>query len=141
MTSQQQGVLGPAQHASQLAQQAFLAPGRYQATEVPTFFNTLSLQPPDSNWCMDTGATSHLRNNSCITSSIVNWHAFNSHILVGGGSKIPVKSSGTSFFPDSTPPFTLKNILYAPKINKNLISVHQFTIDNCVSIEFDPFGS
>ena len=35
---------------------------------------------------------------------------------------------------------TLKNVLYAPVVIKNLISVRKFTRDNMVSIEFDPFG-
>ena len=48
--------------------------------------------------------------------------------------------SGTSFLPNSTYPLTLKHILYAPKIIKNLVSVRQFTSDNSVSVEFDPFG-
>jgi len=34
----------------------------------------------------------------------------------------------------------LNNVLVAPHIIKNLISVRQFTIDNCCSVEFDPFG-
>ena len=63
-----------------------------------------------------------------------------SHILVSNGSKIPVKGSGTTSFSSHYPNLTLKNILYAPKIIKNLVSVRQFTIDNCVSVEFDPFG-
>jgi hypothetical protein len=34
----------------------------------------------------------------------------------------------------------LNNILMSPQIIKNLISVHQFTIDNNCSVEFDPGG-
>jgi hypothetical protein len=37
-------------------------------------------------------------------------------------------------------PFHLNNVLVAPDIIKNLLSVRQFTTDNLVSIEFDPLG-
>ena len=37
-------------------------------------------------------------------------------------------------------PLSPTNVLHAPKIIKNLISVRKFTIDNSVIVEFDPFG-
>ena len=57
--------------------------------------------------------------------------------IVGNRATIPVV--GTSF---STilGPFRLNNVLVAPSILKNLLSVRQFTTDNFVSIEFDPAG-
>jgi hypothetical protein len=36
--------------------------------------------------------------------------------------------------------FDLKSVLHVPSLIQNLISVCQFTRDNAVSIEFDPFG-
>lgn len=133
ITPQQQGVLGSTPRPQQAAQQALLAPGSFHPTELSTFFNSLSLQPPDSNWCMDTGATYHLMYNSGINHSVVNWRNFNSHILVGDGSKIPVKGSGTSFF--LTPLFpSLSKIFSMLKIIKNLISICHFSTDNCVSV-------
>jgi hypothetical protein len=36
--------------------------------------------------------------------------------------------------------FYLNNVLVTPDNIKNLLSVHQFTIDNWCSMEFDPFG-
>jgi hypothetical protein len=35
--------------------------------------------------------------------------------------------------------FDLNNILHVPKASKNLLSVHRFTLDNHVFIEFHPF--
>jgi hypothetical protein len=37
-------------------------------------------------------------------------------------------------------PFHLNNILVAPNIIQNLLSVHQFTTDNSCSMEVGPFG-
>ena len=57
--------------------------------------------------------------------------------MVGDGSAIPVTSVGDSVLPDS---FRLHNVLVAPTIVWNLLSVRQFTIENSCSIKFDPFG-
>ena len=44
------------------------------------------------------------------------------------------------FYPLHTRPLSLQNVLVAPNIIKNLISVRRFTNDNWCSVEFDPFG-
>jgi hypothetical protein len=59
-----------------------------------------------------------------------------SSIVVGNGSTLPVISVGDSVFPE---PFYLNNILLAPDIVQNLLSVRRFTTDNWCSMEFDPF--
>jgi hypothetical protein len=56
---------------------------------------------------------------------------------VGNGATLPVIGTGYSTLPS---PCHQNNILLAPDIVKNLLSVRQFTIDNLVSIEFDPLG-
>lgn len=89
---------------------------------------------------MDTGATSHLMNGSGIDFPFIDWHSYNSHIMVGDGTRIPVKACGTMALPKPFAPLALKNILYTPHIVKNLVSVRKFTSDNNVSVEFDPFG-
>jgi hypothetical protein len=50
---------------------------------------------------------------------------------------LPVTSVGASVLPG---PFYLNDVLIAPHISHNLLSVHQFTTDNSCSIEFDPSG-
>ena len=59
------------------------------------------------------------------------------NITVGNGHHIPVVGSGHASLPNS---LTLNNVLHAPKLIKNLVSVRKFTIDNDVSVEFNPFG-
>ena len=63
--------------------------------------------------------------------------SFPSSIVVGNGATLPVMGTGYSTLPG---PFHLNNVLVAPNIIKNLLSVRQFTTDNLVSIEFDPLG-
>ena len=64
----------------------------------------------------------------------------NNAIVVGNGQMIPIHGHEQLSFPSSQKPLTLKNVLYVPKLIKNLISVRKFTHDNTVSVEFDPFG-
>jgi hypothetical protein len=59
-----------------------------------------------------------------------------SSIVVGNGSTLPITSVGNSVIPG---PFYLNNILLAPDIVQNLLSVRCFTTDNWCSMEFDPF--
>jgi hypothetical protein len=56
---------------------------------------------------------------------------------VGNGFVLPATSVGDSVLPR---PLYLNNILVAPDIIQNLLSVHCCTTDNSCSIEFDPFG-
>lgn len=60
--------------------------------------------------------------------------------MVGNGSRIPISSSGSAHLTSSSRPLSLQNVLVAPNIIKNLISVRRFTNDNWCSVEFDPFG-
>ena len=84
---------------------------------------------------MNSGASSHMTPDSGNISLFR--PPCSSSIVVGNGSTLPVTASGQSVLPG---PFFLNDILVAPAIIKNLISVRQFTIDNNCSVEFDPFG-
>ena len=100
----------------------------------------MTLEPPgDANWYLDTGASSHLTADS----GILNKHlhaSLVSDIFVGNGNSIPIHGSGHSHVSLPSKTLQLNNVLYAPQIVKNLIFVRQFTTDNQVSVEFDPFG-
>ena len=67
-------------------------------------------------------------------------HHLSNAIVVGNGHMIPVHGHGHISLPSSHKTLTLKNVLHAPKLIKNLIYVRKFTHDNIVSVEFDPFG-
>jgi len=83
---------------------------------------------------MDSGATSHMTGNG---GNLTSYFYMSNNITVGNGHHIPVVGSGHASLPNS---LTLNNVLHAPKFIKNLVSVRKITIDNDVSVEFDPFG-
>jgi hypothetical protein len=62
---------------------------------------------------------------------------FDSFITVGNGSTILVSYHGTSTLSTANTTFHLNNVLIAPALVRNLLSVRQFTCDNSCSIEFD----
>ena len=55
--------------------------------------------------------------------------------MVGDGSCLPVTAVGSA--PGS---YRLLNVLVAPQMIHNLLSIRQFTADNSCSIEFDSSG-
>jgi hypothetical protein len=78
--------------------------------------------------------TSHMTGNG---GNLTSYFNTSNNITVGNGHHIPVIGCGHASLPNS---LTLNNVLHAPKLIKNLVSVRKFTIDNDVSVEFDPFG-
>ncbi|KAG6763450.1 hypothetical protein POTOM_030866 [Populus tomentosa] len=125
-------VTSPAQSTQQ-------AHSSYAPTDIQAAMHTLSIAPPDTQWYMDTGATSHMTANGGNLTSYLNM-SNNRNITVGNGHTIPIIGYGHALLPESKHPFTLNNVLHAPKLIKNLVSVRKFTIENNASIEFDPFG-
>jgi hypothetical protein len=160
------GVLGPrpgapppfAGHAAQHPapyQPSLAAPPQYQPVHAPApaqqwdqaalvqALNNLSLQqhqappPPASEWYLDTGASSHMSNNSGMLSDI---SPSLSRIVVGNGSSMPVLHSGRLSIPTATHPLHLNDVLVSPSLIKNLLSVKRLCRDNSVTVEFDNLG-
>ena len=74
--------------------------------------HTLSIAPPDDQWYMDTGATSHMTANGGNLRSYLNM-SNNRNITVGSGHTIPIIVYGHALLPESKHPFTLNNVLHA----------------------------
>jgi hypothetical protein len=129
--SWQSGILG------ERPQQAHLTSTQPSPTDIQAAMHTLSMAPPDEQWYMDTGAMSHMTANR---GNLTSYSNISNHITVGSGHNIPVIGHGNALLPNCHTPLTLNNVLHAPKLIKNLVSVRKFTIDNEVSVEFDPFG-
>ncbi|GJU32996.1 ribonuclease H-like domain-containing protein [Tanacetum coccineum] len=109
----------------------------HQATMLPHAFQTMTLQEPA--WNMDTGASSHLAENTGMLTSFSNPSMYKS-VFVGNGQPIPVTHTGHSLLHTLHKPLHLHHVLVTPNIIKNLISVRQFTRDNNVSVDFDAYG-
>ncbi|WVZ81687.1 hypothetical protein U9M48_029039 [Paspalum notatum var. saurae] len=96
------------------------------------------LPPVSTNWIADSGASYHTTPDTSILSSIRSLHpSCPSSIMVGNGSCLPITSVGTAA---THGPFHLPNVLVAPHMVHNLLSIRQFTTDNSCSVEFDSSG-
>ncbi|WVZ65392.1 LOW QUALITY PROTEIN: hypothetical protein U9M48_014766 [Paspalum notatum var. saurae] len=102
-------------------------------------FSTMGLTPPvTTDWIADSGASFHTTPDAGILSSVRPPHlSCPSSIIVGNGSCLPVTSMGNAGVPGS---FRLPNVLVAPNMVHNLLSIRQFTADNSCSVEFDSSG-
>jgi hypothetical protein len=103
-------------------------------------FSTVALQPPHNSVNDSVADSDASHRTTHLVGNIFNPHPLNSvgpSIVVGNGFTLPVTSVGDSVIPG---PFYLNNILLAPHIVHNLISVHRFTTDNWCFMEFEPFG-
>jgi hypothetical protein len=55
------------------------------------------------------------------------------------GSGMDIARIGSSIIPSFGRDLVLNNVLHVPSTHKNLISVHYFTLDNDMFIEFHPY--
>jgi len=111
----------------------------YQSESSPLNANLASLPTAsDSQWYHDTGSNVHLTNEL----ANLNMHAENyngtDQIRVGNGQGLHISNSGRGLLPTPSRNFHLFSLFHVPQIQKNLISVNQFTRDNHVFIEFHP---
>lgn len=110
-------------------------------TDFSHAFNTKKplQEPSGADWYMDSGATTHLAASAGTLNSSFT-HNINHTVIVGNGSKIPVKTIVSYSISTTTHPLALNIVLITPNIVKNLISARKFTKDNWCAVEFDPFG-
>jgi hypothetical protein len=112
--------------------------GSWDNASLAATFSTMAMTPPPSDWVIDFGASYHTtRSAGTLSHSHPLCSPHPSSIVVGHSSTLPVTSVGVSVLPG---PFYLNNVLVAPHITHNLLSVRRFTTDNSCSIEFDPSG-
>jgi hypothetical protein len=85
----------------------------------------------------DTGATYHTTPNPGILTFVRPPSSLPSSIMVANGSCLPVTSVGAAGPPGS---FRIPDVLVAPSLVHNLLSIRRFTADNSCSVEFDSSG-
>jgi hypothetical protein len=106
----------------------------WDAAGLITALQNMQLQG-NSPWVVDSGASTHMMSSDGMLTQRLPPSI--SSIIVGNGTCIPVTSRGHSILPTPTTNFALNNILVAPSIVRNLLSVRQLTGDNSCSFEFD----
>jgi hypothetical protein len=112
--------------------------GGWDHASLATAFSTMAMTPPSSDWVIDSSAAYHTTPTiGTLSRSHPPHYSHPSSIVVGNGSTLPVTLVGASVLPG---PFYLNDVLVAPHITHNLLSVRCFTTDNSCSIEFNPSG-
>jgi hypothetical protein len=99
----------------------------------------MGLTPPvGPEWITESGATYHTTPDPGILSSIHSpSFSLLSSIMVANGSCLSVTSVGTAGAHGS---FRLPDVLVAPSMVHNLLSIRRFTADKSCSVEFDSSG-
>jgi histone deacetylase 1/2 len=92
----------------------------------------------DTNWYYDTGATDHITGelNKLTTHEP---YTGSDNVHTAEGTCMSISHVGHSVLRTPHNSFHLNAILHVPNASKNLLSVHHFTLDNHVFIEFHPF--
>ncbi|WVZ75222.1 hypothetical protein U9M48_023301, partial [Paspalum notatum var. saurae] len=91
----------------------------------------------DTNWYMDSGATDH------ITSALDKLtsrepYTGDDQIHAANGKGMCISHIGKSILHSPNCNFSINNVLHVPSATKDLVSVHIFTSDNDVFLEFYP---
>jgi hypothetical protein len=96
-----------------------------------------TFQASDSQWYLDSGATDHITGELDKMTVHERYNGME-QIKAANGAGMNIDCIGSSVIPSSTRPLHLHNILHVPLTQKNLVSIHKFTLDNNTFIEFHP---
>ena len=91
-----------------------------------------------TNCFADSRATHHITN-SLQNLDIAQDYTSGDEVKIGNGTGLSIYHTGSSQYKTLSGIFHLKNLLYVPAITRNLLAVHQFTLDNGVYLEFHPY--
>ena len=93
------------------------------------------MQPPDSTWYPDTGATHHMTSSP---SNFQNQQPYqgNNSVFLGNGDSLSISHTGSLPLPLGSHKFSLQNVFCLPSLCTNLLSVARFTRDNLVFFVF-----
>jgi hypothetical protein len=92
----------------------------------------------DPAWYHDTGSTHHVTNDFSNLNVRAEEYTGSDQIRVSNGQGLKIHHTGLASLPTAKHKFSLHSLLHVPKIQKNLISIHKFTHDNNVFVEFHP---
>lgn len=90
-----------------------------------------------NNWILDSGATHHLTMN-LNNLSLHQPYFDGEEVTIADGSGLPISHTGSNYLSIPYQSLSLKDVLYVPNLQKNLISVYRLCNSNHVSVEFFP---
>jgi hypothetical protein len=85
---------------------------------------------------MDSGTTDHITNE--LEKSVRNKYQGGDQVHTVSGTGMSIGYIGHTTFPTPKCSILLKDIMYVPRIKKNLVSIHRLTTDNSIFIELLP---
>ena len=88
-----------------------------------------------NSWLLDSGASHHVTNDLA-NLSLHSPYDGSEEIIIGNGVGVPITHTGTLSLPTPSSSLTLSNVLCAPSMTRNLISISQLCRDNNILIEF-----
>nr|KYP75308.1 hypothetical protein KK1_008029 [Cajanus cajan] len=99
-------------------------------------FNASSNSIRDPEWYFDSGASNHVTHDPNQFQEISE-HDGKTSLVVGNGERLKIHAYGTAALDTCQRSLNLHDLLYVPKITKNLLSVSKLATDNNITIEFD----
>jgi hypothetical protein len=93
--------------------------------------------PSQADWVVDSSTPSHMSSDNGSVSPVLSL-PYPAYITVSNGAHVPVYFYSNMHLCLPSSNFVLKSVLRVPSLIQNLISIHQSTRDNVISIEFDP---
>jgi hypothetical protein len=92
----------------------------------------------DNAWYMDSGVTNHITGDlERLTTH--DTYLGQDQIHTANRTGMTINRVGNSIIPTPSCDLVLNNVLHVPSTQKNLVSIHHFTLDNDTVIEFHPF--
>lgn len=107
-----------------------------QMTPPQAHVATASNATPPTSWLLDTGSTHHVTQDM---SNLSLHHPYDGteEIVIGNGAGVPITHIGSLTLPTTSSKLIhLSNILCAPTMTRNIISISQLCADNNLLIEF-----
>jgi hypothetical protein len=91
----------------------------------------------DTSWYADSGATDHITG---VLEKLTTRDKYlgNDQVHTASGPGMKIDQVGHYVIHTPSHDLSLNNVLYVPEANKNLVSIHRFTLDNYVFMELHP---
>ncbi|CAA0807454.1 Unknown protein [Striga hermonthica] len=96
------------------------------------FSSSCAVSSPPPDWCLDSGASTHMTNQPETLDSLKSYSG-NSSVIVGNGSNLSISHIGSCRLPNG---MRLNDVLVVPHLTKNLVSISKLTSDLPVDVVF-----